>query len=128
MAIVVVDDSITMSIVLKHICAKEGWSTRTFLSALVAVEHLSCNQADLVVVDWSMPDMDGIEFVKRLRNLPSNECTPVVMVTSAHSEDLRLKALQAGVNAYLTKPIVVSEFKAQVRHLLLSNGRYSAAS
>ena len=74
--------------------------------------------ADLVLVDYSMPDMDGIEFVKRLRSLPGYEHVPVVMVTALDDRRIRYAALDAGITDFLTKPIDARECQARCRNLL----------
>jgi two-component system response regulator RpfG len=74
--------------------------------------------ADLVLVDYSMPDMDGIEFAKRLCARPGYEHVPVVMVTALDDRRIRYAALGAGITDFLTKPIDARECKARCRNLL----------
>src|SRR5260221_399931 len=81
-----------------------GWATR----------HIS----DLVLVDYMMPEMDGIEFVKRLRALPGYEHVPIVMVTVHDDRKVRYAALDAGITDFLTKPVDARECLARCRNLL----------
>jgi two-component system response regulator RpfG len=76
------------------------------------------NVADLVLVDYMMPDMDGIEFVKRLRSLPGYEHVPIVMVTVHDDRKVRYAALDAGITDFLTKPVDARECLARCRNLL----------
>src|SRR5204863_393822 len=79
-----------------------------------ATRHVS----DLVLVDYMMPDMDGIEFVKRLRALPGYEHVPIVMVTVHDDRKVRYAALDAGITDFLTKPVDARECLARCRNLL----------
>jgi two-component system response regulator RpfG len=79
-----------------------------------ATRHVS----DLVLVDYMMPDMDGIEFVQRLRALPGYEHVPIVMVTVHDDRKVRYAALDAGITDFLTKPVDARECLARCRNLL----------
>jgi two-component system response regulator RpfG len=73
---------------------------------------------DLVLVDYLMPDMNGIEFVKRLRGLLGYENVPILMVTVHDARDVRYAALDAGITDVLSKPVDVRECMARCRNLL----------
>jgi two-component system response regulator RpfG len=74
--------------------------------------------ADLVLVDYEMPEMNGIEFVRRLRLLPEYGHVPVVMVTVNDNRKVRYSALDAGVTDFLTKPVDARECLARCRNLM----------
>ena len=74
----------------------------------------------LVVLDWSLPDLSGLELCRRLRN--SGNTTPVLMLTARDAIDERVSALDAGVDDYLTKPFNVKELHARVRARLRRGG------
>lgn len=118
MSIAIVDDSATNLVVLKCLSAAAGMSdVKTFTSAVHALDTLEDVQCDLIIVDYSMPDCDGIEFIKRLRNGKLNAETPVIMVTHSAERDVRLRALEVGATDFLNKPVDPAEFKARVRNL-----------
>ena len=73
---------------------------------------------DLVIVDYMMPEMDGVEFVRRFRACPGREDIPVLMVTANDQIEVRHQALDAGANDFLTKPIDKAEFMARTRNML----------
>lgn len=73
---------------------------------------------DLVIVDYMMPELDGIEFVRRFRACPGREDIPVLMVTANDQIEVRHQALEAGANDFLTKPIDKAEFMARTRNML----------
>jgi two-component system response regulator MprA len=75
---------------------------------------------DLVVMDWTLPDFSGVELCRRLR--ASNNTTPVLMLTARDDVDERVKALDAGVDDYLTKPFNLKELHARVRARLRRGG------
>ena len=75
---------------------------------------------DLVVLDWTLPDFSGVELCRRLRS--SGNTTPVLMLTARDEIDERVRALDAGVDDYLTKPFDLKELHARVRARLRRGG------
>ena len=76
------------------------------------------NLPDLVVVDYMMPDLDGIEFVSRLRGVEGREDLPILMITANDDKEVRYEALQRGATDFLNKPVDRIEFSARVRNML----------
>lgn len=119
MSIVIVDDSMTNLVVLKHLAkAQSDRAVITFSGALAARQHLREHNADLVIVDCEMPELNGIDFISEMRQLPHHAETPVVMVTNHVEREIRLNALAAGATEFLSKPVEANEFKLRVRNLL----------
>ena len=85
-----------------------------------ALLRLRQESFDLVVMDWTLPDFSGVELCRRLR--ASNNTTPVLMLTARDDVDERVKALDAGVDDYLTKPFNLKELHARVRARLRRGG------
>jgi len=118
--IMVVDDQSTSRAILEQVVRSldervlvEGFN-RPVDAVVWATKHI----ADLVLVDYMMPDMDGIEFVRRLRSLPGYEHVPMVMVTVHDDRKVRYAALDAGITDFLTKPVDARECLARCRNLL----------
>src|SRR5712672_1916236 len=118
--VMVVDDQSTGRAILEQVVrgldervAVEGFA-RPVDAVVWATRHIS----DLVLVDYMMPEMDGIEFVKRLRALPGYEHVPIVMVTVHDDRKVRYAALDAGITDFLTKPVDARECLARCRNLL----------
>jgi len=118
--VMVVDDQSTGRAILEQVVrslddrvAVEGFA-RPVDAVVWATRHVS----DLVLVDYMMPDMDGIEFVRRLRALPGYEHVPIVMVTVHDDRKVRYAALDAGITDFLTKPVDARECLARCRNLL----------
>lgn len=76
------------------------------------------NAPDLIIVDYMMPPPDGLEFIRRFREVPANVDIPVLMITADHEKGTRYAALETGANDFLTKPIDNSEFRARLRNML----------
>lgn len=91
----------------------------TFAHARDALVWLADNNPDLVIVDYMMPDIDGLEFMRLLREVPGRAAVPVVMITANDQKQLRYRALDLGANDFLTKPVDKVEFLARTRNMLL---------
>ena len=87
---------------------KQGWE--------LAKQHLP----DLIVLDFMMPEMDGMEVCRKLRDYPPTSRIPIVLVTAHAGDGPRLEALDIGVNDFLTKPFSSVELRSRIRNLLLS--------
>ncbi|MEZ4400224.1 MAG: sigma-54 dependent transcriptional regulator [Kofleriaceae bacterium] len=112
--ILVVDDEVNARTALAELLSEEGYDVDTAADAFKALGKLDGFEPDVVVTDLKMPGMDGIELVKRLRDL---EDPPVVIVMTAFGAvQSAVDAMRAGASEYLTKPINVDE-------LLVSLGR-----
>jgi putative two-component system response regulator len=119
MDIVIVDDSpIIIALLKKLVSRMEGCRAIPFTSAAQALGWCVENEPDLVIVDYMMPEMDGIQFTRRFRLLPGKVDTPVLMVTAAEDRELRHRALSLGINDFLNKPFDQIELEARARNML----------
>lgn len=84
-----------------------------------ALEWCKANEPDLVLIDYTMPEMDGLQFLQRFRALPGKALIPVIMATADIDTDVRHKALQLSVNDFLTRPVDQTELRARVSNLLV---------
>lgn len=84
------------------------------------------NKADLVYVDYLMPEMNGIDFVRLLKTLPNYKAVPVIMITIRKDAETRYAALDAGVTDFINKPIDVYECKARCKNLLTMHQQHIA--
>src|SRR5258706_6828694 len=115
-----VDDQSTGRAILEQVVRSldERVVVEGFARPVDAVVWATRHVSDLVLVDYMMPDMDGIELVKRLRALPGYEHVPIVMVTVHDDRKVRYAALDAGITDFLTKPVDARECLARCRNLL----------
>ena len=107
MNILVVDDSEMMRGIVKQAIEENAPTTATtFFEAAdgqEALDAMRANSIDLVLLDWNMPRLDGLSFVKQTRGDGMN--TPIIMITSITDQDKIMEAGKAGVNSYLEKPV-----------------------
>src|SRR6185295_1251032 len=82
------------------------------------LEKLSASQIDLVVTDWIMPEVDGIQFVRSIRETGATKNVPVLMVTTHATRDHILEALTVGVNGYIVKPFTLETFQQKIDAML----------
>jgi two-component system, response regulator RpfG len=91
-----------------------------------ALEWATENKADLVFVDYLMPEMNGVDFVRLLKTVPSYESVPVIMITIRKDAETRYAALDAGVTDFLSKPLDVYECSARCKNLLTMHQQHIA--
>lgn len=119
MTVLVVDDDPTNLAVFKHMLLKQqDCLPVSFLSPVEALEWCGTSTPDLVIVDYMMPGMDGVEFIRRFRILDGKLDIPVLMVTANTQVEVRYEALECGANDFLTKPVDKSEFSPRVKNML----------
>lgn len=119
-SVMVIDDQSTGRAILEQVVLSldENIAVEAFERPIDAVVWAASHVADLVLVDYQMPEMDGIQLAKRLRALPGYEHVPIVMVTVNDDRDLRYDALDAGITDFLNKPIDTRECMARCRNLI----------
>jgi response regulator RpfG family c-di-GMP phosphodiesterase len=117
--IVSVDDNENNLMLVEAICMELGASVESFSDPLDGLMYSLQNEVDIIILDYMMPNLNGIEFIKEFRN--SKKIVPIVMVTAAGSDDtIHKEAFEAGVNDFLSKPINSILFKARITTLLQS--------
>ncbi len=118
--VLIVDDQVTNCSIYSKLAvsAAEDVTAKTFTDALEALDWFNDNPVDLVITDYKMPQLDGSEFIRRLRSMPEGADIPVVVITSYHDRNFRMRALQAGATDFLLSPIDHCEFSVRVRNLL----------
>ncbi|MCX8022104.1 MAG: response regulator [Syntrophorhabdaceae bacterium] len=116
--ILIVDDSPTIRKLINFILKKKNYIVTEAEDGVDAMEKLINTKIDLVIADLNMPNMDGIELVKSLRNSYYHLDTPIIMLTTTKDEELKKSALEAGVNLFLNKPIQPNLLLYKVESLL----------
>lgn len=119
MNILLVDDSQANLIIYKGIVKHQpGCIATAFTSSLDALRWCETNQPAIAVVDYSMPEPNGLEFIRRFRQLPGKAQVPIIMITGEEDRALRYRALENGANDFLHKPIDIVECSARFRNML----------
>jgi two-component system response regulator RpfG len=118
--IVIVDDQTSARTMLRHILEDIGPELRVndFGDPLEALDWCASNRPDLLVLDYRMPGLDGLEFARRFRRPLMHRDVPIVLVTVVGDEPIRQAALEAGVIDFLVKPVRPRELRARCRNLL----------
>ncbi|MDX1609565.1 MAG: EAL domain-containing protein [Halofilum sp. (in: g-proteobacteria)] len=118
--VVIVDDQATDRQILDRLTRNLAADIEAYAFARPseALQWLRSRQPDLILVDYRMPEMDGVAFVEALTELPSCRGIPVVVITVVDDSDLRYRALEAGATDFLTKPLDLQECEARCRNLL----------
>jgi two-component system response regulator RpfG len=118
--VVIVDDQSTGRMILGKIIQQIADDIKIidFADPQKALQWLSNNQADLIVTDYRMPGINGIEFIKEVRKTVTGEHIPIMMITVVSEKEVRCEALEAGATAFLTRPIDQIECRTSCRNLL----------
>lgn len=117
MKILSVDDQPVNLHMIEAYAARLNLNVESFSNPLAALNRAKEHEFDLVITDYMMPEMDGLAFVKQLRAI--HPLIPIIMLTALEdSFQLRLEALSAGSNDFLTKPVDSTMFRARVMNLL----------
>ena len=120
MKILIVDDNRSYLMLLRSVVTNIGGDHEisVFANPLEALEAAGSIEFDLVLVDYMMPEMDGIAFIQALRQLPQHRDQPIVMITTTEQRETRIAALDAGATDFLRKPIEPVELRVRVQNLL----------
>jgi len=125
--ILVADDSVTMRMIVESALTQEGWKV---VSAGNGRDALACAQQtalDLVVTDWNMPVMGGLDLIRGLRAQPATESVPVLVLTTEDDESSKDAARDLGVSGWVHKPVDPEVLTDMVAELLAEPGADSSA-
>lgn len=113
--VLVVDDDDLMRSTVAAELRHSGLSTVEACSGKSALETLSHEHVEAVLVDNGMPEMTGLELTRRIRDLPLHRLTPVLFLSADDSSETRLRALRTGATDYMTKPLDLEEVAARIQ-------------
>ncbi len=122
-SILVVDDNDLNLKLAQKILAIAGYAVIATARGEQAIEMARTNRPDLILLDIRLPDIDGLEVLRRLRSLPETKDVPIVAMTAQAMPDEVDRFVAAGCNGYIQKPISLQTFRAEVqRHLTAVKG------
>ena len=116
--ILIVEDEEPLTLLLRYNLEAEGYEVEASARGDEAEVRLQESAPDLVVLDWMLPGLSGIELCRRLRARTETERLPSIMLTARGEESERLRGLATGADDYIVKPFSVPEFLARIRALL----------
>ena len=116
--ILVVEDEEALSTLLHYNLDKEGYRVELCADGEEALIRIDEKQPDLVILDWMLPSVSGIEVCRRIRQRSGTRNLPVIMLTARGEETDRVRGLDTGADDYIVKPFLMSELAARVRAVL----------
>ena len=120
MKVLIVDDSKAMRMIVRRSLTQAGFTNLQAIEANNGVEALQViyeQSPDLILSDWNMPEMNGLDFVKSIRAEPRFGSIPILMVTTETEADQMCAALEAGANEYVIKPFTDETIEDKLRML-----------
>jgi two-component system phosphate regulon response regulator PhoB len=117
-SLLVVEDECDIAELLRHVFSKEGFQVGVARDGAAALEVLRREPPDLVVLDWMLPELSGIDVLKEMRARPETRMVPVILLTARREEIDRVLGLELGADDYVTKPFSSRELVLRIRSLL----------
>ena len=116
--IFIIEDEPSIIQLVQHNLEKNGFIVSSSLNGNDGLKELKKFQPDLLLLDWMLPDLSGIEICKNIRKDNSFKNLPVIMLTAKGEEEDKIKGLDSGVDDYLTKPFSFNELMARIKAVL----------
>jgi two-component system phosphate regulon response regulator PhoB len=116
--VLIVEDDEPIAMLLTYNLEAEGYAVAHVASGADAMPIIEQFRPDLVILDWSLPDVPGIEICRQVRARLDTKGLPVIMLTARGGEDDRIRGLETGADDYVVKPFSVAELIARVKALL----------
>jgi phosphoserine phosphatase RsbU/P len=113
--IMLVDDDQTYTEVISILLESEGYSCQAVSDSLTALEMLEQKNPDVLLVDWQMPTMSGVELMQRIRSNPEHRQKYIIMVSGNDTPEEKVIGIDAGADDYLAKPFETQELLARIR-------------
>jgi two-component system phosphate regulon response regulator PhoB len=121
--VLVVEDEAALVTMLRYNLEKQGFRVEEAADGQEALTRIAETQPDLVLLDWMLPQLSGIEVCRRLRGRQETRNVPIIMLTARGEETDRIRGLDTGADDYITKPFSMDALLARMRALLRrSNG------
>ncbi|MCG8380155.1 MAG: phosphate regulon transcriptional regulator PhoB [Proteobacteria bacterium] len=116
--ILIVEDEEAIRDMLGYALMKEGFNCDEAADVEQARNTIESSRPNLILLDWMLPGMSGIDYARRLRNVPETRDIPIIMLTAKGEEADKVRGLETGADDYITKPFSTRELVARVRAVL----------
>lgn len=116
--VMIVEDEAALVTMLRYNLEKEGFRVSEASDGEEALTVVEETSPDLILLDWMLPMMSGIEVCRQLRRKPGTKEVPIVMITARGEEQDKIRGLNTGADDYITKPFSMPELMARIRALL----------
>ncbi len=124
--VLVVEDEAALATMLRYNLEKQGFRVEEAADGQEALTRIAETQPDLVLLDWMLPAMSGLEVCRQIRRRPSTKDLPVIMVTARTEDQDAVRGLNTGADDYITKPFSTEALIARMRALLRRSGAMPA--
>ena len=116
--VLIVEDEKALADILEYNFKKEGYTVDTALDGEIALDKIIFKAPDLIILDWMLPKLSGIELCRKVRSNKKVKNIPIIMLTARGEEQDRLKGLEMGADDYVTKPFSINELLARAKAVL----------
>lgn len=116
--VLIVEDEPALVTLLRYNLEREGFDVSEATDGEEAMVSVAEQRPDLIVLDWMLPHLSGLEVCRQLRRAPETRATPIIMLTAKGEEQDRVRGLESGADDYVTKPFSPAEVVARVRAVL----------
>ena len=120
--VLVVEDEAALATMLRYNLEKQGFNVDEAVDGQEALTRIAEAQPDIVLLDWMLPVMSGIEVCRQIRRRPQTRDLPVIMVTARTEDQDAVRGLNTGADDYITKPFSMDALLARIRALLRRSG------
>ena len=116
--VLIVEDEKALAEILEYNFKKEGYVVDTASDGEIALDKIIFKAPDLIILDWMLPKLSGIELCRKVRSNKKVKNIPIIMLTARGEEQDRLKGLEMGADDYVTKPFSINELLARAKAVL----------
>src|ERR1700757_2475097 len=116
--VLVVEDEAALVTMLRYNLEKQGFRVEEAADGQEALTRIAEQQPDIVLLDWMLPVMSGIEVCRQIRRRPATRDMPIIMVTARTEDQDAVRGLNTGADDYITKPFHIDSLLARMRALL----------
>lgn len=120
--ILVVEDEVPLLTLLRYNLEKQGFRVEEAADGQEALLRVAESRPDLVLLDWMLPALSGLEVCRQIRRRPATRDLPIIMVTARTEDQDAVRALDLGADDYITKPFAMDSLMARIRALLRRSG------
>jgi len=121
--IFIIEDEASIVQLVQHNLEKEGFVVSSSLNGNEGLKELKKFEPNLLLLDWMLPDLSGIDICKNIRRDSNFKSLPIIMLTAKGEEEDKIKGLESGVDDYITKPFDLEELHVRIKALLRRTNR-----
>jgi two-component system phosphate regulon response regulator PhoB len=118
--IALIEDDESLALLLRYNLEAVGYTVEWCAHGTLALRRVLDDPPDLVMLDWLIPGLSGIEILRKIRQEAHTRSLPVLMLTARTDREDRMRAAELGVDAFICKPFAVGEVMSRLQHLLSS--------